>query len=453
MEPLRSIVDARPAEHDPVVDLIRAAALVVVVLGHWVMQGLYVDARGDLHRDGLLGLADWTHPLTWLAQVMPVVFAVGGYANARSWRRARAQGQDYGAWLHVRVLRLTGPVVPLMVFWAVAAPLAPHLGLDNGWLGVASRASLVPTWFLAVYLVVTAVAPALVRAWDRWGGWTLVAGLLAAAMVDLVSLTTSFTWLAVLNVVLVWLTVHLLGVAWQDGWLVTRAPWVAVLGGVALVAVVVAGPYGVSMVGVSGHGVDNANPTRVTLLLLGLLQVGAAVAARPLVAGVASRRAGRLVSVALGGRLMTVYLWHLTSLGLATAVALWLGGIGLHARPATAAWWWQRPVWFAVLLVVLAVVVHLFGSFEHVPRSTVARRSPIPALCVALWTTAGLALLADGWLLKGDEVRWYLPVAVLAGPLLLGAWPSGRTGRRTRSRRLRTFGPADRGRCEDTIRA
>src|SRR5688572_13710689 len=66
-----------PREHDPVVDLVRGGALLVVVLGHWVMQGLYVGGDGDLHRDGLLGLATWTHPLTWVLQVMPVIFAVG----------------------------------------------------------------------------------------------------------------------------------------------------------------------------------------------------------------------------------------------------------------------------------------------------------------------------------------------------------------------------------------
>ncbi len=92
---LGEMADATPADRNRVVDLLRGAAILVVVLGHWLMAAVYVDNGGDLHRSDLLGLALWTHPLTWVLQVMPVFFLVGGYANAISWRAASARGTTY----------------------------------------------------------------------------------------------------------------------------------------------------------------------------------------------------------------------------------------------------------------------------------------------------------------------------------------------------------------------
>ncbi len=61
-----------------------------------------------------------------------------------------------------------------------------------------------------------------------------------------------------------WAGVHQLGYAWLDGALDSRARrgGLAALGAVVLVALVVWGPYAVSMVGVTEHGVNNAYPTR-----------------------------------------------------------------------------------------------------------------------------------------------------------------------------------------------
>jgi hypothetical protein len=78
---------------------VRVLALCDVALGHWLKQGWYVDDGGILHRAGLLGIAPWTHTITWSFQVIPLFFVVGGYANAISWRHAQAEGSRYGTWL------------------------------------------------------------------------------------------------------------------------------------------------------------------------------------------------------------------------------------------------------------------------------------------------------------------------------------------------------------------
>ena len=80
---LRALTDATPATRNRVVDFLRALAIIVVVVGHWLMAAIVVR-DGDLVPNALLNIADWTHPLTWVFQVMPVFFLVGGYANAAS---------------------------------------------------------------------------------------------------------------------------------------------------------------------------------------------------------------------------------------------------------------------------------------------------------------------------------------------------------------------------------
>lgn len=62
------------SDRDRVVDLVRVLALAGVVVGHWLKQGWYVDDGDVLHRAGLLGIAPWTHPLTWVLQVIPIFF-------------------------------------------------------------------------------------------------------------------------------------------------------------------------------------------------------------------------------------------------------------------------------------------------------------------------------------------------------------------------------------------
>jgi hypothetical protein len=88
---------ATPASRNRVVDFLRAAAITVVVLGHWTI--IAVDADGGILPHGVLDGATWTHPLTWVFQVMPIFFLVGGYSNALSWRSARRKDVGYAEWL------------------------------------------------------------------------------------------------------------------------------------------------------------------------------------------------------------------------------------------------------------------------------------------------------------------------------------------------------------------
>ncbi|PRC49952.1 hypothetical protein C6A85_72060, partial [Mycobacterium sp. ITM-2017-0098] len=84
-------------------DLYRSAAVVTVVIGHWLLSVMtYRD--GEFGRDNPLVLLPWTQWLTWGFQVVPVFFAVAGYASAVSWSR-RDAATSRQEWVRRRVAR------------------------------------------------------------------------------------------------------------------------------------------------------------------------------------------------------------------------------------------------------------------------------------------------------------------------------------------------------------
>lgn len=417
----RTLAERTPAQRNRYVDLLRAVSILVVVLGHWTMAAVTVR-DGELVPGHVLVLASWTHPLTWVFQVMPVFFLVGGYANALSWRSAQRRDEDYGTWLRVRARRLTLPVVPVLLVWFAAGAVALALGVDWQTLRLASTVALVPTWFLAAYILVVAVAPATLMAWERWRWWSLLAGALAAGLVDLVSLSTGSIAVGFANYLLVWATVHQLGYAWLDGDLrgVPRQTALAVAGLVGAVLLVVVGPYPVSMVGVDTATVNNTYPTRVTLLLLGMFQAGVVLLVEPLGHRLVAGARAWAVVVAFNARIMTVYLWHVTAMVAVIGVALLAGGRGLAVEPLTAPWWLTRPVWYVVLGTVTAGLVALLGRFETQdvdPRPAPPRWRPVIAV---VGVCAGLGALAVLGIADADGLHGWLLVVPLASLALGG---------------------------------
>jgi hypothetical protein len=224
---------------------------------------------------------------------------------------------------------------------------------------------------------------------------------------------------AVVSAALVWCTVHQLGYAWLDGRFGTTTARLG-LGGAtlaALVALVTWGPYAVSMVGVSGFGVDNTFPPRVTLVLLGISQASLLLAAEPVLRRLAAQPSVWVLVAALNRRVMTTYLWHMTALGATVGAVLVADLPVLGPRPATADWWWTRPPWFVALGLVTLLLVRAFGSWEEPVGDLRPAPHPVRPVLAAVGVAAGLALLVDhGLLAPGGSVRWWLallPVAAL----------------------------------------
>src|SRR5882757_6167296 len=69
-------------------DLYRVVAVVVVVIGHWLISAV-TFRDGQFGDDYPLATMPWTQWLTLVFQVVPVFFLVGGYASAASWEHWR----------------------------------------------------------------------------------------------------------------------------------------------------------------------------------------------------------------------------------------------------------------------------------------------------------------------------------------------------------------------------
>jgi peptidoglycan/LPS O-acetylase OafA/YrhL len=392
---IRRLADGTPPDRNRVVDLLRAASILVVVFGHWLMAAVTV-VDGELVAGHLLVLADWTHPLTWVFQVMPVFFLVGGCANGLSWRSARRRQEGYGSWLRARLRRLILPVVPLLLIWAAGGWLGLRLGLDWEVLQLASQVALVPTWFLAAYVVIVTIAPLGLWVWERWGWWSIVAGAALSGLCDWLSISVGLVPVGFLNYIFVWGTVHQIGYAWLDGTLggAWKRALMAVAGLTGALLLVGLGPYPVAMVGLDTTEITNSYPPRVTLAFLGMFQSGLALLVEGPMRALMQRRLAWTVVVGVSARIMTLYLWHLTAMVIVIGVSLAAGGFGLGIEPLTAGWWLSRPLWFLVLGVVTMAMVAVFGRFESPaedPRPAPAWWRPVLAV---VGICAGLGLLA-----------------------------------------------------------
>ena len=355
---------------------------------------------------------------------MPVFFVVGGYDNAASWEAALRSRQPYCAWVASRLRRLVGPVLPLLVVWAVTAVVARACGVPEVLIRVGSQTALIPLWFLAVYLLVVLLAPATHSAWRRFGFASLVFLVAGAVLLDLVRFYGGRVGPAWGNYLFVWLAVHQLGFLWRDGRIGGAArslPW-ALLGGLALLGLVLLGPYSRSMVGVPGEEVSNTLPPSLAMLALGALQAGLLLAlerpARRWLAGTGPWA----TTVLVNGTIMSVYLWHSTTMIWTVGLAKLAGGAGLRLVPGSGAWWLARLPWLAIYSAALLLALVLFGRFERLAGPPRGALLPAWRSCVgALHVCAGLGLLAyhgiggEGWL----GLRWGPLLVVFGGAVLL----------------------------------
>lgn len=387
---------------DLTVDLLRAVAMVAVAVGHWLVV---VPGYADGRFDGVNALATvpLMRPLTWLFQVMPLFFVVGGVANAASWTGARARGEGYATWLRGRLVRLVRPAALLFGVGAGLAALLRAGGVPADVVEPVAWLVVVPVWFLAVYVLVVAVAPALWAAHERHGWGPAVVLAVGAAGVDAVRLARGDGLgeaIASVNFLLVFGACQQLGFGWYDGRLARcRATGWALLGGGlgALVLLTTVGPFPVSLVGHPGVEIANNAPPTVTLVALGLAQTGLALVLRPLLVRALDRRPVQAFALVMNGNAMTILLWHFTALALAAVVLLPLGVVPEPAA-GSGAWWLVRLGTVVVGAAVLAPIVALAGRVERAPAGPARppRRPWAPVVAVPLLATACAVITLDG---------------------------------------------------------
>ncbi|MFD3327193.1 acyltransferase [Streptomyces sp. NPDC058701] len=427
-----AIAAATPATRDRYVDLLRAASLGTVVCGHWLMAAVSGDGMGNL-----LALVPGLQVLTWVLQVMPVFFFVGGFSHALSYRSLarRTDGGAYAGFLRARLRRLLRPTLVFVLVWGAAALALQLAGAGGGRLtGAALRLVTQPLWFIGIYLAMVAFTPPLLRLHERFG-WGAFAGLAgAAALVDVLRFALGVPYAEFLNFAFVWLAVHQLGFLRADGRLggLRRPAALAAAGLGGAVLLVAYGPYPLSMVGMPGEKVSNMAPPTLALLCHGLWLVGAVqLLAGPATARLRRPRVWRAV-VAANGIAMTAFLWHLTAMLGVYAAQLALG-LALPV-PADAAWWAQVPVRLAFAALLTALLVAVFRRFEaparpgpaEPPGSAPAGGGPAAALGVTLCLLGvlGLSMTGLGGLLEGHSaVLIAVPVTAPAAiGMTLAGW-------------------------------
>jgi surface polysaccharide O-acyltransferase-like enzyme len=420
----RELAEKTPEERNRYVDFLRAISILMVVTGHWLVATVWYH-DGTFVAGDLLELRPNTQWMTWLFQVMPIFFIVGGYANAVSLESARRRGVGYAGWLATRLHRLVTPLLALLVGWGLLALALYFFGVSGDVTRLASRGALIPTWFLAIYLAIVMLAPLTYKAWQRWGFFSLFAFAGIGALVDYAFFAAGMEWLGWTNYFWVWLSVHHLGYAWRDGRLGNPARLLiySALGFAVLWLLIFKGPYPFAMVGSPDEGLSNTLPPKITLFALGVFQFGLLLAIEGPMRRLLSNVKLWAATVLINGMIMTLYLWHITVLIVIVSLAYFAGGFGIGIEPGTDAWWMTRPLWIGVLYAVLLPVTLLMSPFERLPRR---KDAPVPAAMRqvggALMICLGVAYLAlFGF---GSAPLPYLDIIAFF-TVVAGSWISG----------------------------
>jgi GNAT superfamily N-acetyltransferase len=359
---------------NPYVDWLRAFSLIVVVLWHWAFTILVWRPDGP-HATSPLRFMQGFWLLTWLLQVMPLFFYIGGYVHLRSWERARAKGIGLGPFVLKRLRQLAVPGAALLFTWiALGAFVGAYFDLVGA--GRVVKLIVSPLWFLGVYLMLIALLPVALWLHRRVGVLTLVwlAGI--AMCVDVVRFHYHVEAAGWVNMIVVWALAHQAGFFYDD---VVRAPrridvallWAGLFG---LVGLVFSGLYPGSMVGVPGERFSNMAPPTFVMVALLLFQVGVVEVLRPAMLVRLARPRWARVNEVINRFALPLFLFHTTGMAIAL-FTLW--AIGFYRPTARVSpdldWWLNRPLAVIAPLLFTLPVIYLFGRrWVTAPRGTPA---------------------------------------------------------------------------------
>jgi fucose 4-O-acetylase-like acetyltransferase len=383
---------------DRYVDFLRAWAILLVVLGHWLITALVRGDGGEISAPELLATVPWTRWLTLGFQVMPLFFLAGGNAAAGSWSRCSAAGGTAAGWVAQRSLRLLLPTTAYSALVLCAVGICAGVGVDRDTLALVGWALGMQFWFLPVYLLLSLVTPALYAAHRRWGLVAPATTGAVAVVADTLVVAAHAPYVGLLDYVLVWGVAYQLGFAWRQGLLtvIRLVPAAMAAGGaVAFAALIALGPFPISLILVTGEDPSNTDPPSVAMLAWVVAQVGMCLLLAPAARRVLGRdRVWRRVGP-VGGASMTLYLWHMVPV-LVLAAAFYLTGLAPEPHVGSGAWWELRVPWLLLLAVVLAGLVLALRPLERGISLLHARTRPDTAARRAwpLWTGLAAAVAA-----------------------------------------------------------
>jgi len=349
-----------PSGRNVYIDFLRAFSLLIVVAWHWAFTIIVWEDDGP-HATNPIGFTTGMWAATWLLQVMPLFFYVGGYSHLTAWRRAQERGETIWHFVYKRLKGLAIPAFSLFAVWVLLGiGLFQAFGFE--WIGRAVFLVVSPLWFMAVYLGLVALLPVFLWLHERWESIVLVFFAAAAGAVDILRFRYGHEWLGMVNMVAVWGLCHQLGFFYER---IVKAPrhtdWTMLHAGLATLAgLVFSGLYPGSMVGVPGERSNMAPPTLVIVALV-LFQAGVAEILRPRMEVVLQRPRWQRTNELINRFSMPLFLFHTTGMALWLAVRYLVAGQNNETREPTVGWWLLRPLSFVGPILFTLPVIYLFG--------------------------------------------------------------------------------------------
>ncbi len=410
---LRDLAGAAKDSRNRSVDFFRAVAMLAVAFGHWAAIDVRLDDAGAISAGNALEHAPQMSWITWMFQVMPLFFVVGGFSSAMSLDAHNARGGRPQDWIIARLRRMLAPTVILAGTWLAILSLGTVT--DFGSMAAQGAvAAAIPLWFLANYTIDTAIAPTVLPAFRRNPRLVVGGGLAAFVALEVVRFA-GVPYLPQLNWVLGWLLFQVAGFAWKDGLLPSGAKLAAIAGGLwaAALAAVTVGPYPISMVNVPDLAHSPTAPPTLALMLFGGAYSATALCFAPAINRWLGRSSRSWAAVVAANTVaMSVYLWHMTAAVIA-GVGLYALGLLPTAAVGTGAWWIQKLPLVALSALILAGIVAIVATFEQ--RALLAERSPWPGGQASMLVVAAVVSTALKFWVIGSATGVAIGTFVLVG--------------------------------------
>ena len=388
------------ADRNRAIDFYRVLAMMAVAFGHWLALVAVEDIDGQLQGGNALEFIPELGWATWLLQVMPLFFVVGGFSSAMSLDSHNRKGGTPQDWIAARLRRMMPPAVVLAGTWLTILAVGAVIG-QFAIAVVAVHAAAIPLWFLANYTIDTALAPFVLPRFRA--NPARFAALIGGAFLTFEALRIlDVAVLPHANWVLGWLIFQVAGMAWCDGLLPTgrrlvalaATMWVTTLG-----LVLSGGPWAISMVNVPGLENSPTNPPTLALMTFGAAYSLTAIAAAPRISAALQARPKAWAGVVAANAVaMSVYLWHMTAAVIVTAATFFTTGLPAH-EVGSIEWWAFKIPTILGSMIVLGAIVLVVNQVER--KALLAPRRPwngslLSMIAVAALTSTALKMWTSG---------------------------------------------------------
>lgn len=363
---IKKLAEQTTAARDRYVDFLRAFSISVVVIGHW-LSTLVSWNNNKLIVKNVVGLIPGLWVTTWILQVMPIFFFIGGFSNFVSYKAVRRRGEPVSLFFRNRTLRLVKPtfvfILASVLFFALLY-LFRRIELEQI---IGSLLIFGPLWFLFIYFIVILLTPLMLKLHQEYKFWVPATLITLTLLVDLFRFWMNVPAVSFANFAFVWILIHQLGFFYADETLLKAPRWlyyVLTFGGLAtLVLLTNIGIYPKSMVGTGFEKVSNMTPPTICILVLTFWLIGAAMLLRNRISRWLSQPKPWMAVILINSMIMTIYLWHPTAYA-AFFFLLSRFKFG-RASPGSLIWWFERPLWVIGPSIVLILLVLIFSRFER----------------------------------------------------------------------------------------